>query len=133
MARGDDKLDDVTRVAILLRDGGVCVYCLARSMDGVSMEADHLVSRKYKGSDDPTNLVCACETCNRDKAHMHLATYLVHRAATGQSVEGIEARIKAALARPVDLALAAVVVVEIRAEKRAAVRAARKAAARRKT
>jgi 5-methylcytosine-specific restriction endonuclease McrA len=113
------KLEDLLRLAILLRDRGRCVYCGA-VVQMVDLEVDHVIARKYGGRDTPDNLVAACTTCNQDKAHMHLGTYLVHRKATGQPTRGIRARVQAALARPVDWSQAAALLAVATAAKRRA-------------
>jgi 5-methylcytosine-specific restriction endonuclease McrA len=42
-----------------------CAYCGSRE----SLTLDHLVPRYSGGTNEITNLVCACFLCNRDKAH----------------------------------------------------------------
>lgn len=111
------KLEDLIRFAILLRDRGRCVYCGA-VVQRHDLEVDHVLARTYGGRDTPDNLVAACTSCNQDKAHMHLGTYLVHRKATGQSTRGLRARVHAALARPVDWSQAAALLAVARAAKR---------------
>jgi len=56
---------------IAIRDGGKCLYC---GLDGASdmgilrtLQLDHLIPRRAKGSDDPSNLVLCCSRCNGDK------------------------------------------------------------------
>lgn len=52
-----------TRVAIYLRDGLCCVYCLQDwSIDGLTI--DHVVSRSAGGGNEHTNLITACMRCN---------------------------------------------------------------------
>jgi hypothetical protein len=111
------KLDDLLRVAILVRDGGCCVYCGASYTDGAVLEADHVVSRSRKGTDDPSNLVAACEACNADKAHMSLAIYVMHRAEQGLPTAGLVERVAAAVARPVNWKRAAAALAEIRRQR----------------
>jgi hypothetical protein len=112
-----NKLDDLLRVAILVRDGGVCVYCGADYTKGAVLEADHVVARSRKGSDDPSNLVTACEACNLDKAHMSLAIYVLHRAEQGLPTAGLVERVAAATAKPVDWNRAARALAEIRRQR----------------
>jgi 5-methylcytosine-specific restriction protein A len=51
-----------TRLRILRRDSHTCVYC------GAPAETvDHIVASAHGGSDDDTNLVAACESCNERK------------------------------------------------------------------
>jgi 5-methylcytosine-specific restriction endonuclease McrA len=50
------------RNAILSRDGHQCRYC-GRPANTV----DHIIPVKRGGSDEPTNLVAACASCNASK------------------------------------------------------------------
>ena len=50
---------------IVARDHGACVYCGATSQTtGTAMHFDHLTPRVSGGSDEATNLVLACRSCN---------------------------------------------------------------------
>ena len=52
-----------TRLAVLARDGYVCVYC-----NQEADQVDHIQSRVSGGSVfDPENLVAACRRCNQSK------------------------------------------------------------------
>jgi hypothetical protein len=55
------------RYQILRRDNHACRYCGATAPD-VKLTVDHVVPEALGGSDDPTNLVTACETCNGGKS-----------------------------------------------------------------
>jgi hypothetical protein len=48
------------RAAVLERDGGVCHWC---GRPGAT-HVDHLLARSVGGSDDPSNLVASCASCN---------------------------------------------------------------------
>lgn len=52
------------RLAIYLRDGMSCVWCGAGVEDGVSLTLDHLEPRSHGGTNESTNLVTACLSCN---------------------------------------------------------------------
>ena len=58
--------DDWTqlRQLILERDNFTCQYC--GDKDG-PFEADHVMPKSRGGTDDESNLLCACRTCNRSK------------------------------------------------------------------
>lgn len=49
---------------ILERDGFTCQYC--RSEKG-PFEVDHVLPKSRGGTDDYSNLLCACMSCNRSK------------------------------------------------------------------
>lgn len=55
------------RFEILRRDGYTCRYCGAKAPD-VQLEVDHVIAATLGGSDEPANLVTACEDCNRGKS-----------------------------------------------------------------
>lgn len=54
--------------------GGKCFYCGTEvtyySKRHNSMELDHFIPKAKGGSDDPSNLRCACRSCNRSKCDM---------------------------------------------------------------
>jgi 5-methylcytosine-specific restriction endonuclease McrA len=54
------------RLAIYLRDGFRCLYCCAdlHSADPRDITLDHLTPKVDGGSNDPSNLVTACRSCN---------------------------------------------------------------------
>lgn len=54
------------RLAIYLRDGFHCVWC-ERDLHGAApmdLTLDHLICDSKNGSNEPSNLVLACRTCN---------------------------------------------------------------------
>lgn len=55
------------RYEILRRDNHTCRYCGRRSPE-VKLTVDHVVPETLGGSDDPSNLVAACEDCNGGKS-----------------------------------------------------------------
>jgi hypothetical protein len=56
-----------TRFSILKRDGFKCLYCGKSQAEGAVLHVDHKVSKKDGGSDQPDNLVTACQDCNLGK------------------------------------------------------------------
>lgn len=59
------------RFAVLRRDGFCCKYCGRKGgSDGVGLEADHLISLFDGGTNDPSNLIAACDDCNRGKGRL---------------------------------------------------------------
>lgn len=55
------------RFEILRRDGHMCKHC-GRTPPEVKLQVDHVVPTALGGSDDPSNLVAACEDCNTGKS-----------------------------------------------------------------
>lgn len=54
------------RFEILRRDNYTCRYCGAKAPD-VPLRVDHVLPETLGGTDDPSNLVTACEPCNSGK------------------------------------------------------------------
>lgn len=61
------KISPRVRFRVFKRDGFKCVYCNAKASEGATLEADHKISVKDGGTDEESNLVCACWDCNRGK------------------------------------------------------------------
>lgn len=59
------------RFEILKRDGYQCVYC-GKNPTQCPLEVDHVVPEAEGGTDDPENLVTACQDCNRGKSDVPL-------------------------------------------------------------
>lgn len=58
------------------RDGHACVYCGATAMSsGAQLHFDHLTPRSAGGSDEPTNLVLACRSCNSRRHDLSLSAW----------------------------------------------------------
>ncbi len=55
------------RYEILRRDNHTCRYCGATAPE-VNLTVDHVVPVALGGSDDPSNLVTACQPCNAGKS-----------------------------------------------------------------
>ena len=65
------------RLAIYLRDRMQCVYCLRdlHDADPRDITLDHLTAKSDGGSNDATNLVTACRTCNCSRQDKPLAVF----------------------------------------------------------
>jgi 5-methylcytosine-specific restriction endonuclease McrA len=65
------------RLAIYLRDGFCCVYCL-RDLHGVApfdITLDHVKAHADGGSNSETNLVTACRACNCERQDKPLGRF----------------------------------------------------------
>lgn len=62
-----------TRFEVFKRDGFCCQYCGAHP-PSVLLEVDHIDPVAAGGTNDPDNLVTACEPCNRGKGAVPLST-----------------------------------------------------------
>lgn len=61
------------RFAILKRDNFKCVYCGRSSIEhGVTLHVDHIIPVAKGGKDIASNLITACDTCNRQKSASRL-------------------------------------------------------------
>jgi len=90
------------RLAIYLRDGLACSYCGHSVEDGASLTLDHLKPASKGGTNNQTNLVTACERCNKSRGTRSLrvfcratAEYLNH----GLTAEEIEGHVRATARR----------------------------------
>ena len=63
LARESDKVDEVTRYAVYIRDGNTCVYCLT-SLTLADHTLDHVRPLSRGGTNNPRNLVACCTSCN---------------------------------------------------------------------
>ena len=57
------------RLALYIRDSFTCAYCGSDLRDAAaeSVTLDHLVPRSAGGSNDATNLITACRSCNSSR------------------------------------------------------------------
>jgi 5-methylcytosine-specific restriction endonuclease McrA len=58
------------RYSVLARDEFTCRYCGAKAPD-VRLVVDHIVPVSKGGTDEPANLITACEPCNAGKSDRH--------------------------------------------------------------
>jgi HNH endonuclease len=73
--QGMNWLRQDKRLAIYLRDGLACVYCGASMEDGARLTLDHVIAHSRGGSDDATNVVTCCATCNSSRGNKILRTW----------------------------------------------------------
>lgn len=60
------RVNKIRRLAVYIRDGFVCMACGRdlREMMACCVTLDHLEPRSQGGSNEGSNLVCACWECN---------------------------------------------------------------------
>jgi hypothetical protein len=65
------------RLAIYLRDGFRCVYCMTdlHGADPRDVALDHLTPKADGGTNDATNLVTACRSCNSRRQDMSVRRF----------------------------------------------------------
>lgn len=100
------------RFRILSRDSFTCRYCGA---SGVQLHVDHVIPRAASGTDDDSNLVCACERCNIGKSdtplHAEAPTPVeiaAHDAMVAERRRALAARVREHLAAEEELRAASV-------------------------
>lgn len=72
-ARERRPIPSDTKIAVTLRDTRKCVYCGTTSGP---FHFDHLYPLSRGGSDDPCNLVVACQQCNISKSDRTLMEWV---------------------------------------------------------
>jgi hypothetical protein len=88
------------RFAVFSRDGFACRYCGATS-EKAQLVLDHVEPVSRGGSNEPENLVTACEPCNAGKADKSVKSAAVnesHRLALAQEMQEQKAALAAAKA-----------------------------------
>jgi 5-methylcytosine-specific restriction endonuclease McrA len=91
------------RWAIYKRDGGVCAYCGVHAVDGgdpVTFTLDHLLPRELGGSNDATNLVTACLSCNSARQAKTFRAWLEHLRKRGTDTTKLRRRIRRMVKKP---------------------------------
>lgn len=105
--QGMNWLRPEKRLAIYLRDGLACAWC-GRGVEeeGMKLTLDHLTPRSKGGSNDATNLVTACCTCNSSRGNRSIAVfakavaiYVNH----GVTAKAVLATVTAAAKRAIDV------------------------------
>ena len=94
------------RLAIYLRDGLACVWCGDSVENGATLSLDHLKPHSKGGTNDATNLVCACARCNSSRGNRSVkkfaevtAAYLNH----GVKADDITSHIRRTVRRVLDV------------------------------
>ena len=89
------------RLAIYLRDGLACAWCGHSIEDGASLSLDHLTCQRDGGSHDASNLITACERCNKSRGARSVkqfatavAAYLNHGVKPAEILSHIRACMK---------------------------------------
>lgn len=96
-------LPDKVIKAIKERDNYTCLYCGVKVV-GFNCTLDHVVCRAEGGTDEASNLVVACRSCNSRRRALRVAAFVRKVAAElGLVVRTILRRIKRALQRPLAL------------------------------
>lgn len=68
---GGKWIEQGLRLAIYIRDDFTCIYC--HSSENLSL--DHILPYSEFGSDDPSNLVTCCMTCNSKRGNKRVSDF----------------------------------------------------------
>ena len=93
------------RLAIYARDGFCCMYCGAAAEQGAVLSLDHVLACELGGTNEPTNLVTACVSCNSAKQDKPMREWFAVLADRGIDTSKMPARIRKQTAKPLDLAV----------------------------
>lgn len=100
--QGSKWIKPAKRLAIYERDQFRCAYCGA---SGCELTLDHVVSVDRGGTNDQTNLVTACKSCNSAKQDKSVAAFVRYLQSTiGLTVDlaDVQRRIKNATRREIN-------------------------------
>jgi hypothetical protein len=93
-----------TRQALYHRDADRCVYCGASEADGATLSLDHRVAWALGGTNEATNLLTACVSCNSAKQHRTIRGWLAYLRAMGTDTTGLADRCRRQAAKQLDRA-----------------------------
>ncbi|GMV18354.1 MAG: hypothetical protein AMXMBFR56_65780 [Polyangiaceae bacterium] len=88
-----------TRLAIYHRDGFCCVYCGRGAEEGVQLTLDHIVACELGGTNEASNLVTACLSCNSAKQHKTMRAWFQALRDQGVNTNGLALRVRRHAAR----------------------------------
>lgn len=91
-----------TRLAIYHRDGFSCAYCGDVAEDGCVLTLDHVLARDLGGSNDSTNLVTSCLSCNSSKQNKTMREWYRNLRDRGIDTSKVGARVRRQLKKAVD-------------------------------
>lgn len=98
---GSKWIRKAKRVAIYMRDDWTCVYCETslRAAPTSACTLDHVVPRSAGGSNDASNLVTACLTCNATRRDMRLRDFVQDEGGMRRVRNALKRRINVPAAR----------------------------------
>ena len=102
--QGSKWIRPAKRLALYARDGHACIYCGAGAEIGSRLTLDHVIPCELGGSNEATNLVTACLSCNSAKQDLPLRAWLQVLADRGVDTSEIASRIRRHTRRTLDMA-----------------------------
>ena len=85
------------RFSILARDLFTCRYCGAQADSGVALVVDHIIPVAHGGSNDPENLIAACQPCNAGKGAQSPTTAVPTEQDRQRLIQSVERQREAAI------------------------------------
>ena len=92
--QGSNWIRKDKRLAIYLRDGLCCTYCQASLEGDAQLTLDHVLACEMGGTNEHTNLVTACLSCNSAKSDLSIRAFFKALREKGLDTSGISKRIK---------------------------------------
>ena len=102
--QGSKWIRPAKRLAIYHRDGFCCAYCARGVEDGIILTLDHVTACELGGTNEPTNLVTACLSCNSAKQDSTLRQFATWMLDKGIDPTVVGKRIRRQTSRTLDLA-----------------------------
>lgn len=96
--QGSNWIHRPTRWAVYHRDGFCCVYCGSKER----LSLDHVIACENGGTNDVTNLVTACVSCNSAKQDLTNRAWFAYLRAKGVDTSGLSARISRLTSKALD-------------------------------
>jgi 5-methylcytosine-specific restriction endonuclease McrA len=103
--QGSKWIRPAKRLAIYARDGFACAYCGATVEGDARLTLDHVVPCELGGTNDASNLVTACLSCNSAKQDATTREWFAALRDRGIDTDLVGARVRKLTARALDLAL----------------------------
>lgn len=101
--QGSKWIRPAKRLAIYHRDGFCCAYCGAAAEDGAVMTLDHVLACELGGTNEATNLVTACLSCNSAKQDLTTREWFVVLRDRGIDTGKVGPRIRRLTATALDM------------------------------
>lgn len=95
---GSKWIRPTTRTRIELRDSYTCVYCGCQLRPGTAT-LDHVLATELGGSNDPSNLVTSCISCNSAKQDKTVSDFIKYLDNLGVNTKGLKKRVRNATRR----------------------------------
>jgi 5-methylcytosine-specific restriction endonuclease McrA len=101
--QGSKWIRPAKRLAIYHRDGFACAYCGAHAEEGAKLTLDHIVACELGGSNEATNLITACLSCNSSKQDATTREWFEALRDFGVDTSKVGPRIRRLAAKPLDM------------------------------